>query len=107
MPSDDLRVHMRDKLYVLSSINGLRRIERGEMTSPRQWFLEVDAPLNPNMVSEASSVLAKLSNVKLEDCRRLMGALPNTLQLALYDYQAHRLMQELKRYVPIRLSPLR
>ncbi len=107
MPSDDLRVHMRDILYVLSSINGLRRIERGEMTSPRQWFLEIDKPLNPNMVSEASSVLAKLSNVKLEDCRRLMATLPNTLQLALYDYQAHRLLQELKRYVPIRLSPLK
>lgn len=107
MPSDDLRVHLRDKLYVLSSINGLRRIERGEMTAPRQWLLEVDAPLNPNMISEASSVLAKLSSVKLEDCRRLMASLPNTLQLALYDYQAHRLMQELKRSVPIRLSPLR
>ncbi len=107
MPSDDLRVHIRDKLYVLSSINGLRRIERGEMTSPRQWFLEVDVPLNPNMVSEASSVLAKVSNVQLEDCRRLMDTLPNTLQLALYDYQAHRLIQELKQYVPIRLSPLR
>ena len=107
MPSDDLRVHMRDKLYVLSSINGLRRIERGEMTAPRQWILEVDPPLNPNMLSEAGSLLAKLSNVKLEDCRRLMNALPNSLQLALYDYQAHRLMQELKRFVPIRLSPLR
>ncbi|NEQ50811.1 MAG: potassium transporter TrkA [Leptolyngbya sp. SIO3F4] len=107
MPSDDLRVRMRDKLYVLSSINGLRRIERGEMTAPRQWILEVDPPLNPNMLSEAGSLLAKLSNVKLEDCRRLMDALPNSLQLALYDYQAHRLMQELKRFVPIRLSPLR
>lgn len=107
MPSDDLRVHVRDKLYVLSSINGLRRIERGEMTSPRQWLLELDAPLNPAMVSEATSVLAKLSSVELNDCRRLMETLPNTLQLALYDYQAHRLMQELKRCVPIRLSPLR
>ncbi|MEM9483252.1 MAG: NAD-binding protein [Cyanobacteria bacterium P01_F01_bin.116] len=107
MPSDDMRVHLRDKLYVLSSINGLRRIERGEMTSPRQWLLEVDPPLNPNMLSEAGSVLAKLSNVQLKDCRRLMNALPNSLQLALYDYQAHRLMQELKRFVPIRLSPLK
>ena len=107
MPSDDLRVHLRDKLYVLSSINGLRRIERGEMTSPRQWLLEVDPPLNPSMLSEASSLLSKLSNVPLKDCRRLMGMLPNTLQLALYDYQAHRLLQELKRCVPIRLSPLK
>ena len=107
MPSDDLRVHVRDKLYVLSSINGLRRIERGEMTSPRQWLLEVDAPLNPNMLPEAGSLLARLSNIQLDHCRRLMETLPNTIQLALYDYQAHRLMQELKRCVPIRLSPLR
>ena len=107
MPSDDLRVHVRDKLYVLSSINGLRRIERGEMTSPRQWLLEVDAPLDPNMLSEAGGILAKVSNIQLDHCRRLMETLPNTIQLALYDYQAHRLMQELKRCVPIRLSPLR
>ena len=107
MPSDDLRVHLRDKLYVLSSINGLRRIERGEMTAPRQWLLEVDAPLNPNMLSEAGTLLAKLSNVQLDRCRQLMETLPNSLQLALYDYQAYRLMQELKRCVPIRLSPLR
>ncbi|MGD1854386.1 MAG: NAD-binding protein [Leptolyngbyaceae cyanobacterium] len=107
MPSDDLRVHLRDRLYVLSSINGLRRIERGEMTPPRQWLLEIDAPPNPNMLSEAGSLLAKLSNVDLEHCRRLMKTLPNSLQLALYDYQAHRLLQELKRCVPIRLSPLR
>ncbi len=107
MPSDDLRVHIRDKLYVLSSINGLRRIEQGEMTPPRQWVLEVDAPLNPNMLSEAGSMLAKLSNAPLDRCRELMETLPNKLQLDLYDYQAHRLMQELKRCVPIRLSPLK
>ncbi|MDV3353648.1 NAD-binding protein [Leptothoe sp. LEGE 181152] len=107
MPSDDLRVHLGDKLYVLSSINGLRRIERGEMTPPRQWLLEVDSPLNPTMLSEAGSLLAKLSNVQLDKCRQLMKTLPNTLQLSLYDYQAHRLMQELKRCVPIRLSPLK
>ncbi|MEM9809160.1 MAG: NAD-binding protein [Cyanobacteria bacterium P01_D01_bin.56] len=107
MPSDDMRVHVRDKLYVLSSINGLRRIERGEMTSPRQWLLEMDKPLNPTMVSEASNILARLSSLQLNDCRRLMETLPNAAQLALYDYQAHRLMQDLKRYVPIRLSPLR
>ncbi|NEZ62430.1 potassium transporter TrkA [Leptolyngbyaceae cyanobacterium CCMR0082] len=107
MPSDDLRAHLGDKLYVLSSINGLRRIERGEMTPPRQWLLEVDSPLNPTMLSEAGSLLAKLSNVQLDKCRQLMKTLPNTLQLSLYDYQAHRLMQELKRCVPIRLSPLK
>ena len=107
MPSDDMRVHVRDKLYVLSSINGLRRIERGEMTPPRQWILEVDKPLNPNMVSEATSILMRLSSLQLNDCRQLMETLPNKVQLALYDYQAHRLMQDLKRYVPMRLSPLR
>ncbi|MEM6255942.1 MAG: NAD-binding protein [Cyanobacteria bacterium P01_D01_bin.156] len=107
MPSDDMRVRVGDNLYVLSSINGLRRIERGEMTSPRQWSLEVERPLNPNMVSEASNILARLSSLQLNDCHRLMNTLPNTVQLALYDYQAYRLMQELKRYVPIRLSPLR
>ncbi|NEP63381.1 MAG: potassium transporter TrkA [Symploca sp. SIO2G7] len=107
MPSDDLRVHVGDRLYVLSSINGLRRIERGEMTPPRQWLLEVDAPLSPNMLSEAGNLLAKLANVQLDQCHRLMKTLPNMLQLALYDYQAYRLMQELKRVVPIRLSPLR
>ena len=75
--------------------------------STRVQLPSIFLPLNPNMLSEAGSLLAKLSNVQLEDCRRLMGTLPNTLQLALYDYQAHRLLQELQRCVPIRLSPLK
>ncbi|MEM8807108.1 MAG: NAD-binding protein [Cyanobacteria bacterium P01_G01_bin.38] len=106
MPSDDLRLHGGDCLYVLSSINGLRRIERGEMTPPRRWRLEAKAPLNKEVLLEAGNALAKMSGLNLSQCRAFMNNLPSTMELLLYDYQAYRLVQKLNRRLPIQLSPL-
>jgi voltage-gated potassium channel Kch len=106
MPSDDLRLHAGDKLYVLSSINGLRRIERGERTAPRRWRLDAEKPLSKETLLDAGNILANLSGVDLAQCRAFMESLPNSLELKLYDYQANRLMQELSKRLPITLSPL-
>ena len=106
MPSDDLRVHIGDQLHILSSINGLRRIERGEMTEPRRWQLDIEPPLNPMALTEASSMLSRLSGLPLNRCQRVMATLPSTVELSLYDHQAHRLLQEMRRCLPIQLSPV-
>ncbi|MEO0459050.1 MAG: NAD-binding protein, partial [Cyanobacteria bacterium P01_A01_bin.114] len=106
MPSDDLRLHGGDRLYVLSSINGLRRIERGEMTPPRRWRLDAEAPLNKEVLLDAGNALAKMSGLSLSQCRLFMEQLPNTMEILLYDYQAYRLVQKLSRRLPIQLSPL-
>lgn len=105
MPGDDLRLHSGDQLYVLSSINGLRRIERGEMAAPRRWRLKMERPLNPQVLLTAGNTLVRLSDLELSRCRDLMANLPVAIDLSLYDYQAYRLLQELQRYIPTQLSP--
>lgn len=106
MPLDDTRVQNGDRLYVLSSINGLRRIEHGDRTPPRTWQLEAERPLNTEVLLEAGNTLAKLSGLELAQCRQFMAQLPNRMSLTLYDYQAHRLLQELNRRLPTRLKPV-
>ncbi|MEM6351180.1 MAG: NAD-binding protein [Cyanobacteria bacterium P01_D01_bin.14] len=106
MPDDNVKLSVGDHLYVLSSINGLRRIERGDRTEPRRWSLSADMPLNKDVLLEAGNRLAQLSGISLPRCRQFMESLPCEIDLKLYDYQAYRLMQELNRRLPIRLSPL-
>jgi voltage-gated potassium channel Kch len=106
MPSDDLRLHAGDQLYILSSINGLRRIERGERTAPRRWRLEAEPPLGKEALLDAGNTLANLSGVDLKQCRTFIENLPSRIELKLYDYQANRLIQELAKRLPIKLSPL-
>lgn len=42
LPTDEQRLLPGDRLFLLSSINGLRRIERGEKTPPRHWRIAAD-----------------------------------------------------------------
>ncbi|MGP1381999.1 MAG: NAD-binding protein [Thainema sp.] len=106
MPSDDWRLHAGDRVVLLSSINGLRRIERGELTPPRRWQLIVKQPLNREFTLEAGNTLANISGCDLEIARAFMQQLPGEMELELYDYQAHRLLQELRKQIPVKLMPL-
>lgn len=111
MPSDDQYLVSGDRLFVLSSINGLRRIERGERTPPRRWQLFADMPSNgaiaPELQADTAELLAKLTDCELKVAHRFISRLPMTMDLSLYDYQAARLVQTMKERLPIRLSPIR
>jgi voltage-gated potassium channel Kch len=104
LPSDDRVLRAGDRLIVLATINGLRRIERGAITSPHRWRLEAQRPLNNSFLLESGSDLARISGCHLDEARRFMDQLPGAIELRLYDYQAHRLAQELGRKLPIQLS---
>ncbi|MEL6490161.1 MAG: NAD-binding protein [Cyanobacteria bacterium J06621_3] len=106
LPSDEQRLKEGDQLHVLSSINGLKRIERGEIVAPRHWRMQLGKPLNQQVLLSAGNVLVQLSGLDLSWCRRLMNNLPTTVELSLYDYQAHRLQAELQRYIPAQLTAL-
>lgn len=111
LPTDEQHLAAGDRLFVLSSINGLRRIERGERTPPRRWHLSADALL-PNLkgnidLSALTDSLIKLSGCDPEAARSFMEQLPSSMDLDLYDYQAARLVQSMKAQLPLRLSPVR
>jgi Trk K+ transport system NAD-binding subunit len=107
MPSDDRRLAVGDRLVVLASINGLRRIEHRDIAPPQRWRLEVQRPLNQDACQEGSNILYRVSGCNLEQARAFMARLPGAIDLDLYEYQADRLMEELNRQLPgVRLMQL-
>ncbi len=108
LPTDEQRLLPGDRLFLLSSINGLRRIERGEKTPPRRWRLAATAPL-PSSAAAADVVecLIQLTTCEPYQARQFVQQLPTALELELYDYQAARLIQALQAQLPVQLSPIR
>jgi hypothetical protein len=74
------------------------------MAPPRRWQLEAQKPLNEAFIHYSGNDLARISGCSLDDARAFMSNLPGTMELALYDYQAHRLLLELSRQLPVTLS---
>ncbi len=105
MPSDDVRMSVGDRLVVLASINGLQRIERGEMLPPRLWRLVAQPPRIKGNLIDAGNRLENISGCDLRYARTFMDNLPGAIDLPLYDYQAYRLEEELKKLIPITLTP--
>ncbi|ELS32462.1 MULTISPECIES: potassium channel family protein [Pseudanabaena] len=106
MPSDDEVMKAGDRLTVLASISGLRRIELGNLHSPKQWQLRAKRPLNSSVLLDAGNKLKNISGCDLEVARRFMQSLPAAIELPMYDTQAYRLGQALMRLLPIKIYPL-
>ena len=106
LPPDDRLLMEDDRLVILSSINGLRRIEHGDVMPPQRWRLVISRALNPGDVLDCSSLLFRLSGCNLEQARIFMASLPGAMELDLYDYQAHRLKQELGKQVTLQLEAI-
>ncbi|MFK8182087.1 MAG: NAD-binding protein [Phormidesmis sp.] len=111
MPTDEQYLKAGDRLFLLSSINGLRRIERGARTPPRRWRLVADTSaydrIAPEVLNDAALLLTKLSDCEEVRARQFVEQLPATMDIDLYDYQAARLVQAMQKRLPVRLSPLK
>ena len=106
IPSDDEVMKVGDRLTVLASISGLRRIELGNLHSPKRWQLRAKPPLNSSVLLDAGNKLKNISGCDLELARRFMESLPAAIELPMYDTQAYRLGQVLMRLLPIKIYPL-
>jgi len=106
LPTDEQRLEVGDRLFLLSSINGLRRIERGEMTPPRRWQLSADRPATPESLSHTVQLLSQLADCAIEEVQQFAQSAPaKTLEVNLYDYQAAHIIQKLKQF-PLKIVPL-
>lgn len=105
-PPDERQLHEGDRLIVLASMDGLRRIEQGDLALPRQWQLDAKKPLNLSFLYYCGNDLARISGCSLNTARTFMENLPGTINLFLYDYQAYKLQEDLNRRLPITLTPL-
>ncbi|MEM6596546.1 MAG: NAD-binding protein [Cyanobacteria bacterium P01_C01_bin.69] len=106
MPTDEQYLMPGDRLFVLSSINGLRRIEREEMTQPRRWRIAADRLSEPSSSADIVQILSELANCSPSQAKSFVDQLPASMDIKLYDYQAARLIQVMKSRLPIRLSPV-
>ena len=107
LPTDEQHLKAGDRLFLLSSINGLRRIERGEMTPPRRWQLSADAPAKPEDCATATRLLARLADLSEESARHFVQSVSTeTLEVNLYDYQAANIMQRLRPQLPLKITPI-
>ncbi len=106
VPSDDEVMKVGDRLIILASISGLRRIELGNLHAPKRWQLRAKPPLNSSVLLDAGNKLKNISGCDLETARRFMESLPAAIELPMYDTQAYRLGQALMRLLPIKIYPL-
>jgi len=101
LPADDIRLQPGDRLVVLSTMNGMRRIERGDLAPPCSWRLSSGEAVQtePQLVD----VLAGIVGCSSEEARNLLLDLPSGLELSLYPMQARRLQRALSRQVSLRM----
>jgi Trk K+ transport system NAD-binding subunit len=111
MPSEDFRLAVGDRLFVLATMDGLRRIERGIMFH-RQFAVWIPA-LAPSLVSvdpfEIANIIARISGCDIGEARELMDRLPAELPRPLYRHQALAIVESLRKNrveaKVVRLSP--
>ena len=105
IPSDIERLKAGDHLVILSSIDGLRKIERGDIAAPWRWRLEVRPPTNQiltdaaarNLTDNAAHTLHIISGCGMTKAKAFMSNLPGKMELPLYNHQAYSLWQALKK----------
>ncbi len=107
LPSDTLQLTVGDRLVILATIHGLRRIEQGALAPRRFWRLWLGQPRNPEAALEIGNLITKVTGLPLPQVRASVEQLPTTLTLKLYEPQAYRLSQQLQNLVSLRLYPLR
>ena len=94
MPSSDIRLQASDRLFVLASIRGLRRIEQGQLAE-RQWQIKVEKALTQEARFDGAGEIACITGCDIGFARDLMTRLPRVLPQRLYRHQALRLVRRL------------
>jgi Trk K+ transport system NAD-binding subunit len=92
MPSEDTVLRIGDRLVVLATISGLRRIERCQLRRPT-YTIAVDTAMNPAALFDGAAEIARTSGFPLAAAREFMAQLPSTLPHPMYPQQAHRLVR--------------
>jgi hypothetical protein len=105
-PRDDLRLHLGDRLVVLATLNGLKRIERGQFSPARRWRLWLKPPLYAEAVHDAGAEIARCSGCHLATSMAFVQDLPRAIELDMYTHQAQRLARALSRQFEFTLEPL-
>ena len=96
MPSDDIRLAVGDRLIILATINGLKRIENGEIKQPNLQVM-IEAAPSEYAIFQGANEVAGISGCSMNQAREFMNNLPGILPKLLYKHQAQRLVRTLKK----------
>jgi Trk K+ transport system NAD-binding subunit len=94
LPGDDLQANIGDRLIVLATIAGLRRIEEGNRERPT-WELVIQSAYSNDALFEGANTITRISGCPLAVARETVNNLPQTLPIKLYRHQALRLIRAL------------
>ena len=100
LPSDGdgLRLSVGGRLVVLATIEGLRRIEQGQLNLEiKCWQIRLEKALTQDALFEGANAVTRIAGCSLAQARKTMENLPQTLPTFLYKHQAQNLIQELKK----------
>ncbi|HAG80193.1 MAG TPA: potassium transporter TrkA [Cyanobacteria bacterium UBA12227] len=108
MPSGDIYLSVGDRMVVLATSKGLRRIEEGlSSIIPKRWRVVVEKALTQDAIFEGANAIARISGCNLSTARALMHNLPGLLRSPLYKHQAQRLVRTLNKVqVKARIVPI-
>ncbi|MBE9158154.1 NAD-binding protein [Nodosilinea sp. LEGE 06152] len=96
MPSEDARLQPGDRLVVLATIGGLRRIEQCHL-APQDWHVHLEKTFTANALFDGAAEVARVAGYPLGAAREFMAQLPGLLPVPLYRHQALRLVRLLIR----------
>ena len=106
MPADEVQLHVGDRLVVLATIRGLRRIEQGDL-APKQWQIELLRANAADAVFEGGTEIARVTGCPIGEAHAVMSELPVVFPHKLYLHQAIRLVRRLSRLrVSAKILPL-
>lgn len=98
MPSDDLFLSIGDRLVILATIEGLQRIEQGQLKLDLKcWQVKVEKAITSDAIFDGANLIARISGCNLMVAREIMNNLPQTLPFTFYQHQAQFLVRELNR----------
>jgi Trk K+ transport system NAD-binding subunit len=98
LPVGDIRLALGDRLVILASMSGLRRIEQRRKTYlEKTWYVRVEKALTEEANFDGANIITLISDCPISKARDLMKNLPMILDMPLYHHQALRLVLLLKR----------
>jgi Trk K+ transport system NAD-binding subunit len=95
-PSDDLRLRVSDRFFVLASVEGVRDVE-SDASRPPAFQVRVERAPSEAAAFDGALAIAKVSGCDVGVAQEVMRALPGTLPTRLYAAQADRMVRELAR----------
>ncbi|MEB3228278.1 MAG: NAD-binding protein [Synechocystis sp.] len=95
-PTDDIILRSGDRLVVLATIEGLKKIEIQDRR-PKTWRIVIESVRNEDAAFEGANLLSRMSGCSLKQACAAMANHPQTVVTPLYHPQALRLARSLKK----------